>query len=318
MKKNPRIFIGLWALLLLAAVILSLWAGGFPQGDVADVIFWQIRLPRVVLAALVGASLAVAGAVFQGVLRNPLADPYILGVSSGAGLGAALALVLGWAFWAWGISSVSLLALAGALIASFLVYRLSLVSGTSRVTTLILAGVALSAFLSSALALLVIISGRIWPVQLWLMGNLTDVSWEKVMLCAPYFLIGAVLAFIFARRLDIMVLGEDEAAALGAGGERPKIFFLVIGTVLAAASASVAGLIGFVGLLTPHIVRRLSGALHRQLIVNSALAGAFIMVLADLLARTVLAPQELPVGLVTAFLGAPFFLYLLRREKFDA
>lgn len=318
MKKKPWLFVCLLSVLLLTCVVLSLWAGGFPQGDAADVIFWQIRLPRVVLAALIGASLAVAGAVFQGVLRNPLADPYILGVSSGAGLGAALALILGWSFWFLGISSVSLLALLGALAASFLVYRLSLVSGTSRITTLILAGVALSAFLSSALALLIIISGRIWPVQLWLMGNLTDVSWEKVLLAAPYFLVCAVLAFVFARRLDVMILGEDEAAALGAGGERPKIFFLVLGTILAAASASVAGLIGFVGLLTPHLVRRLSGSLHRQLIVNSALAGAFIMVLADLLARTVLAPQELPVGLVTAFLGAPFFLYLLRRERFDA
>lgn len=318
MKNKPGHYFWSGLIFLLAAFCLSLWLTGLPQGDAAAIIFWQIRLPRVVLAALVGASLAVSGVIFQAVLRNPLADPYLLGVSSGAGLGAALALVLGWSFWFWGISAVSLLALLGALAATFIIYRLSLVSGTSQITTLILAGVAVSAFLSAALALTVILSGKIWPIQLWLMGNFTDISWEKVVLVAPYFAVCFILAFIYARRLDVLVLGEEEAAALGAGGERVKIFFIMLGTILAAASVAAVGLIGFVGLVIPHVIRRLSGALNRRLISNSALAGAVFMVLADYLARTIFSPQELPVGLVTAFLGAPFFLYLLRREKLDA
>lgn len=286
-------------------------------------IFLQIRLPRVFLAALVGASLAVAGATFQGLFRNPLADPYIIGVSSGAALGASLAVVLGLS-WGWaGLGAVPLLAFAGGLATIVLVYRVSRQGGTVPILMLLLAGIAVSAFLTALVSLSIYFSGeRLHQIIFWMMGGLTGAKWNYLRVMAPYVLVGFSVIYYFARELNALLLGEETAVYLGIEVERLKKVFLVAASLLVAAAVSTSGIIGFVGLVVPHMVRLVAGPDHRFLLPVSALCGAILLIGADTLARIVLAPAELPVGIITALLGAPFFLYLLRKRRkiryFDA
>ncbi len=279
-------------------------------------IFLQIRLPRIFLAALVGAALAVAGATFQGLFRNPLADPYIIGVSSGAALGASLAVVLGLS-WGWaGLGAVPLLAYAGGLATIILVYRVSRQGDAVPVLTLLLAGIAVSAFLTALVSLSVYFSGeRLHQIIFWMMGGLSGAKWRYLHVMTPYVLVGFGVIYFYARELNALLLGEETAAYLGIEVEKLKKIFLAAASLLVAAAVSTSGIIGFVGLVVPHMVRLMAGPDHRFLLPVSALCGAILLIGADTLARTVLAPAELPVGIITALLGAPFFLYLLRKRR---
>jgi cobalamin transport system permease protein len=279
------------------------------------VILFELRVPRVLLAALVGSALAASGVVFQALFRNPMADPAIIGVSSGAALGAIVVILAGGSVVLGGIG-VPAAAFAGALLVSFVVYRLARIGPSVQVATLLLAGIAVAAVISAVISLVMAFSGQqIRSIYFWLLGGLAARGWEQVGIAAPLVAVGLGLSLLAVRDLNLMALGEERAAQLGLEVERFKRLALATGALLAAAAVSVAGVIGFVGLMTPHILRLILGADHRRLVPAVLLGGATFMVLADLAARTVLAPEEIPVGAVTALLGGPFFLYLLRRER---
>jgi iron complex transport system permease protein len=290
---------------------------GRPAGipTTTGVILFQLRLPRVLLAALVGAALAAAGAVFQGLFRNPLADPAIIGVSSGAALGAIAVILSGGGAALAGLG-VPAAAFAGALATGFLVYRLARIGPAVQVATLLLAGIAVAAMISAAISMVMTFSGQdVRSIYFWLLGGLGTRGWPSLEAATPLVAIGLAVAMAFVGDLNLSVLGEERAAQLGLEIERFKRVMLATGALLAAAAVSVSGLIGFVGLMTPHILRLVIGPDHRKLIPASVLGGATFLVLADLAARTVIRPEEIPVGAVTAVLGGPFFLYLLRRDR---
>lgn len=276
----------------------------------------DIRLPRVILAGLVGAALAVAGATYQGLFRNPLADPYLIGVAQGASLGAVFGflLPLSWSLVSTGV--IPIFAFIGAIAATIVVYLLSRVGKTLPVTTLILSGVALSALLGSITSYLIISSGnKLHSIIFWLMGSFSTADWSQVLIALPYIVIGTAVLIIFARLLNVMQLDEEQAQQLGVNVERLKLILLAAATLITAASVSFVGTIGFVGIIIPHIVRLIWGADHRYLLPLAILTGAIFMILTDLIARTALAPTEIPIGVITAICGVPFFLYLLRRRK---
>jgi len=281
-----------------------------------ETIVLEIRLPRVILAGLVGAALAIAGATYQGLFRNPLADPYLIGVAQGAALGAVIGFLLPptWHGLAFGI--IPLLAFSGALVSTAAVYVLARVGKTLPVTTLILAGVALGALLGSIVSYLIISSGeKIHGIMFWLMGSFSLSQWSEAKIVLPYVLLGVVIILLYARPLNLMQLDEEQAQQLGINVERLKLVLLAAATLITAAAVSFVGIIGFVGIIIPHAVRLIWGADHRFLLPLSVLTGAIFLILADLIARTALAPTEIPIGVITALCGAPFFLYLLRRRK---
>ena len=327
-------------LLLLAAVLLAVGVGavwisptttvrlvvwklgladrpaGVPQS--VEIILFQLRIPRVLLAVVVGAALAAAGAVFQALFRNPLADPAIIGVSSGAALGAVAAMLIAGGAFAGGLV-VPAAAFLGALGAGLLVYRIARVGPAVQVATLLLAGIAVAALISAVMALVLTYSGeRIRSIYFWLLGGLSARSWESLGAAAPIAALGIAAAWGTAGHLNLVALGEERAAQLGLEVERFKRVALATGALLTGAAVAVAGVVGFVGLMTPHLLRLILGADHRRLLPASILGGAVFMVLADLTARTVRSPEEIPVGAVTALLGGPFFLYLLRRQRREA
>jgi iron complex transport system permease protein len=279
-------------------------------------IIWDIRLPRVILAGMVGAALSIAGATYQGLFRNPLADPYLIGVAQGASVGAITGFLLpaAWNVSAFGL--VPILAFIGAILATVIVYLLAKVGKTLPVTTLILSGVALSALLSSVSSFLIISSGdKMHGILFWLMGSFSLSKWSEVGIALPYIVIGTAVIIVFARLLNVMQLDEEQAQQLGVNVEKYKILLLAAATLITAASVSFVGTIGFVGILVPHAVRLIWGADHRYLLPLAVLTGAIFMILTDLVSRTVLSPTEIPIGVITAVCGAPFFLYLLRRRK---
>jgi iron complex transport system permease protein len=286
---------------------------------VDETIIFQIRLPRVIGGALVGAALATAGVLFQGLLRNPMADPYIIGTSSGAALGATIAMILpiNLAFLGFGLVPVA--AFIGALTTVTLVYNLARVGGKTPIISMLLAGFVVSALLASIIAFLMSISDRLGlnlhSVYSFLWGHISVTNWGQIAVIAPLVIGGIIAARFFASHLNAFSLGEEGAAYLGIEVERDKILILALGSLLTAAAVSISGLVGFVGLVMPHAVRLSLGPDHRLLLPASALAGAAFVVIADLLARTLLAPVEIPVGIITALIGAPFFLYLLRRNR---
>ncbi|HEY7779387.1 MAG TPA: iron ABC transporter permease [Ktedonobacterales bacterium] len=282
-----------------------------------QVILLDIRLPRVLGAALVGAALAASGTLFQALLRNPLADPLLLGTSSGAALGATIAFLLPAALFGIGFGLVAVLAFGGALAAVALVYLLATRRGQTPLVTLLLAGVAVGALLAACQTLLIILNDRlalhIVSLFLWLAGGVTVDDWGQLGVVALLIVLGVAGAIALAPTLDAFALGEEMAGYLGVQVERRKL--LVVGTaaLLVAAAVSISGLVGFVGLVAPHACRLLLGPRHRLLVPASALAGATFVVIADLLARVLAAPSELPLGVITSLVGGPFFLYLLRQ-----
>jgi iron complex transport system permease protein len=281
-----------------------------------ETIIFTIRLPRVILAGIVGASLAISGATYQGLFRNPLADPYLIGVAAGAALGATVATVLRLPLPFYRYGAVQWCAFAGALLAVIAVYGMARVGGATPLTTLLLAGVAISALASAANSFLMYWHGdKLLAVYGWLLGGFTTASWAQILQIAPYLLLGALVMVPAARLLDALQLGEESAATLGIDVERLKLLLIVVATLVTAAAVSVSGLIGFVGLIVPHIVRLVWGAGHRLLLPASLLGGAIFLIVADGFARALLPIGEIPVGVLTALCGAPFFLFLLRRSK---
>ncbi|MFQ5925168.1 MAG: FecCD family ABC transporter permease [Dehalococcoidia bacterium] len=284
-----------------------------------ETILFQIRLPRVVAGALVGAALAAAGVLFQGLLRNPMADPYIIGTSAGGAFGATLAMMLPLSFAFLGFGLVPIAAFCGALVAVLLVYNLARVGGKTPIISMLLAGFAVSAMLIAAMSFLITMSDRLQlrlhSVWSFLMGGIWVSDWSQIAIIAPMIIGGLVVARFLAFRLNAFSLGEEGAAYLGVDVERDKLTILGLGSLLTGAAVSLSGLVGFVGLVVPHALRLVLGPDHRLLLPAAALSGGAFLVVADLLARTVLAPTEIPVGILTALVGAPFFIYLLRRTR---
>lgn len=286
------------------------------SNEAHDRIVWDVRLPRVLSAALVGAALSVSGASYQAVFRNPLADPYLIGVASGAALGATIAIVspLPLDFYSFGY--VALFAFVGAMLAVALTYELARVGRTVPATAHILAGVAVAAAASAATSLLMMLNEpRLFVVFAWLYGDFTSASWDKLQSVAPYVAAAMVFLLLSSHRLNVLQLGEDEARTLGIRVERLKLLVIVVASLATAVCVSISGLIGFVGLVVPHTCRLLFGPDHRLLLPASLIGGAIFLVAADTAARIILAPQELPVGILTAAVGAPFFLLVLKRQR---
>ena len=281
-----------------------------------ETIVLDIRLPRVLAAGAVGAALALSGASYQGVFRNPLAGPFLLGVASGAALGAAIAIISPLSTDAYGFGWVPVFAFAGALATVVLVYLLATGGGGVDSTTLILAGVALSAVFGAATAFILLTGGeQARPIFSFLFGGFNTSNWERIAWAAPYLVVGTVVVAMHARVLNVLQLDEEQAAQLGVPVTRTKLIVLAAASLTAATAVAMAGVIGFVGLIVPHAVRLAFGGDHRRLLPLAALFGASFLILVDLLARTMLSPQEVPVGVLTALLGGPFFLWLLRTRR---
>ena len=279
-------------------------------------ILWQLRLPRVVLGGLVGAMLAMAGAAYQGVFRNPLADPYLLGAAAGAGLGATLAIAYGPDTSGWPVDLLPMAAFAGAVGGVAAAYALGRSGGTRTATSLILSGVAVAAFLT---AIQTYVQQRqsetLREVYGWILGRLTTAGWREVGLVLPYAVVSTVAIVAHRRLLDVLAVGDDEASSLGLKASQVRLVVVGAATLATAAAVAVSGLIGFVGIIVPHTVRLVAGTSYRRLLPLSLVGGAAFLILADLVARTVTAPAELPIGVVTAFFGAPFFALVLRTAR---
>lgn len=289
--------------------------------DISDVkesqetIILKIRLPRIILAALIGMALAAVGTTFQGLLKNPMADPYIIGVSSGSALGAALAIVSGISL-TFGYFMVPLSAFAGALVSIFTVYNIARVGNKIPVYNLLLSGVALSSFLSALTSLLMILNSKeTSQILYWMLGSFSGKTWEHVRIALPLIALGIVSLYFFTRELNLLLFGEATAQNLGVNVEKTKKILLILGSFTVASAVAVSGTIGFVGLIVPHAVRLVTGSDHRILLPAASLAGGVFMVFADTIARTILSPAEIPVGIITALFGGPFFIYLLKSKK---
>ncbi|MFI1468876.1 FecCD family ABC transporter permease [Streptomyces wuyuanensis] len=300
---------------VLASVLHRTGLGGRELERAAESVLWNIRLPRVVLALIVGASLGCAGALMQGVFGNPLAEPGVIGISSGAAVGAVGAIALGMSFL--GNWTVTVCAFVSGLATVLLVYALSRSGGRTEVVTLILTGIAVNAFAGALIGLFIFFAdnAQITQITFWQLGSLAQATWPKVLAVLPFAVAGLAVAPLYARRLDLLALGERPARHLGVEVERLRLVLILVVALLTAAAVAVAGVITFVGLLVPHLLRMANGPGHRFLVPGSALGGAVVLVAGDLAARTVAAPAELPLGVLTALFGSPFFFWLLRRTR---
>ena len=296
--------------------VLSILFGQITDPNDTDAnIIMSIRLPRVLLAAAIGAALSVAGVAMQGVFRNPMASPSILGISSGAAFGASLAIVLGASF-ATGQFAIPAMAFIFCVGTMLLVYFISKSGGHVPVETLLLAGIAVGAFFSAMVSFMQFIAGdKLEGLVFWLMGGFGRADWQQLWIALPLIVIGSFVIMYYARELNAMTIGEDHATSLGVDTQKVILIMIIVTSIVVAAAVSFSGVIGFVGLIVPHIIRIIIGPDHRILVPASILAGASFLVIMDTLARTLMAPTEIPVGIITAMLGAPFFIYLLRRRK---
>ena len=331
--KYPIVTFAIAFVFLLALAIVSLvsgavsisaygvlqWLVGFEAPSLTNTertILMQLRLPRVITACLVGCSLGIAGVGFQGLFRNPLADPYVIGASSGAGLGVTLAVVLGFQAGFAGLSGVALAAVVGSLLAVSVVFAIGSVGRGSSVLTLLLAGVAVSSMINAIASLLMYLNDdSVVVILAWLMGSLAGNDWSVVMATTASSLVGFAILWSMSRPMDVFLLGDVTSESLGLDLFRFRILLVVGSSIATAAAVASAGIIGFVGLIAPHVARRLVGPRHLWLVPMSACVGAAVMMVADVAARTVVAPAELPVGILTALLGCPFFLFLLKSRK---
>ncbi|HEC68966.1 MAG TPA: iron ABC transporter permease [Candidatus Omnitrophica bacterium] len=280
--------------------------------DYFEAIIIGVRLPRILLASLVGAGLAIAGGSMQGLFRNPLASPYVTGIASGASFGASLAIIL-----SLGTGGIAPLAFLFSVTTSFLVYFIAKTKGRISISSLLLAGIAISLFFSALVSFMQYIAGerQLRQIVFWLMGGLWASNWEKVIMSLPLILSGSLGILFFSRDLNILLSGEESALNLGVDVENVRKMVLVLASLVTATCVSFCGVIGFVGLVVPHIMRLIVGPDHRILLPSSFLAGAIFLIWTDTLAREIIAPTELPVGIITAILGVPFFLFLLRSRK---
>jgi iron complex transport system permease protein len=316
-------------LFLLAAIVLSLAIGSvlISPAELWDIlrgtgektytfIIWNIRLPRTVLIALTGAALSGSGAAYQGLFRNPLADPFLIGVASGAGLGAVIAMSIQWPYSFWGLMAIPMSAFIAALLTVFIVYYLARVGRTIPTTNLILAGVAFSSFATSLTSFLMLRStSEVRRALGWLLGGASQAGWTAVLAMLPYLIIGLGILIFSGYRLNLLQFGDDQAQQLGLNVTRSKTILLVAASLATASAVAFSGIIGFIGLIVPHVMRMWFGGDYRRLVPLSIIGGASALLISDIIARIVLAPQEIPVGIVTALVGAPFFLWVLRRVK---
>lgn len=281
------------------------------------VILLKVRLPRILLACIVGGALAVSGVVLQALLRNPLADPYILGVSSGSALGAIIAILLGLNITIGTLPSIPLFGFAGGLLTILFVYHISRIHRKISIQTMLLVGVVTGAILAAIIMFITSMAGphKVQGIIFWLMGSLSSQEYPMVAIVSFYVLIGTLILLYHARGLNLLVLGEESASQLGLEVERTKKIAFIGASLITGAAVSVSGLIGFVGILIPHLVRMVIGSDHRLLLPAAGLFGSIYLILADTLARTLMAPTEIPVGVITAICGGPFFIYLLRKKK---
>jgi iron complex transport system permease protein len=326
--RSKRLRLLIFLLILLAAGLLTSLLAGSVKTNLQDLwnfiinhnktyatIFFNLRLPRALLAFLVGASLSLSGAILQGYFQNSMADPFVVGVSSGASFGAVLALNLGLNLQVLGFSLQSILAFASGFAIVYFVYLLSQRKGVFKVETLLLTGVAAGALASALTSFLIFTKSESYEQAVfWLLGSFALSDWNQIAAVLPYFLLCLIIAQWLAKDMNLLVLGDDVAQSLGCPVSRARKSFLVISTLLAASSVSVCGIIGFVGLIVPHWVRILIGPDHRYLFLFSSFTGGIFLIFCDLLARTLL-PSELPIGIITAAAGAPFFIYLLNQRR---
>lgn len=322
-------FVFLTFVFLALALLLSLAIGSvfLPPAELWDVlrgqgtvtaaqIVWAIRLPRTVLVALTGMALAGSGTAYQGLFRNPLADPFLIGVASGAGLGAVIAMSLKWPYSFWGLMAVPMAAFLGALVTVFSVYFVARVGHTVPTTNLILAGVAVSSFATSLTSFLMLRStGEVRRALGWLLGGASQAGWTAILALLPYLALGLGILLLSGHVLNLLQFGDDQAQQLGLNVGRARALVLAAASLTAAAAVAFSGIIGFIGLIVPHLIRMWVGGDYRRVMPLSILGGATALLLSDVLARVLLAPQELPVGIVTSLAGAPFFLWVLRRAK---
>lgn len=286
--------------------------------DNIEMIIWNIRLPRVLLALCVGASLALAGSAFQGLLRNPLADPFTIGVSSGAALGAVSVIFFQYTIIGLGFFTLPIIAIIGGFIALLIVFGLVRLSSRSMaIETIILAGIIVSAFISALISLVISLGDRDAMTQIiyWLYGSVGMRGWDYVQLIIPFMIIGALIVIVHYRELNALALGEESAEHIGVNVKRGKIMILVGASMLTGSAVAVSGSIGFVGLVVPHLVRLITGPNHRFVLPLSMLIGGGFLIMADIVSRTIIAPKELPIGVITALIGAPAFAFLLIKER---
>jgi iron complex transport system permease protein len=337
MKKaiNAPYWINLIILLFALGVSVAVGSVNIPVGDIfrlftktisrqplsgnlqtyATIIF-QLRLPRTVLMAIVGAALAGSGASYQGLFHNPLADPYLIGVASGAGLGAVIAMSIHFPYSLINLMVVPLAAFIGAISTVLIVYALAHVGKTLPTTNLILAGVAASAFTNAIASFLMIeASGDLRRALVWLLGGSSLSGWQPVLACLPYTFVGLTILMTMGHALNVLQFGDDQAQQLGLRVSKVRLLVILAASLATAAAISVAGIIGFIGLIVPHVIRLIWGGDYRRLLPVSMIGGASLLLFSDVAARVVLSPQELPVGIITALIGAPFFFWVLSRAK---
>ncbi|WP_339215101.1 iron ABC transporter permease [Solibacillus sp. FSL W8-0372] len=315
----------------IALLLCSLWIGvsfgtvNIPLSTLWDKttdpiaysILWKIRMPRVILAAIVGASLAIAGAAFQGLLKNPLADPYTLGISSGASVGAVMTIFLGISIPFLGAFTLPVFSMAGAACTMVIVLTFArLVDRSMKMETLILTGIIFSSFLGSCISLMVALTGEeLRAIIGWLLGSVSMRGWSYVNMILPFMIIGTSIIWFNRRELNAMIYGEERAQYLGVNVKRSKYMILAGGSILTGSAVAASGTIGFVGLVVPHMIRLLVGADHRHLLTLSFLNGASLLVICDLVSRTIISPVELPIGVITSFIGAPVFAYIFFKQR---
>lgn len=319
-------------LIMLAIFAITQGSVKIPVSDVLDIvvngevtetiksshifIVRHVRLPRIILSTFVGGMLSVIGTVFQALFKNPMADPYVMGVSSGAAFGATIGILFGLGASVFGLSVVSFMAFVGAMVTMLLVYQLARVGGKVSTTGILLAGIVINAILSSAISFLMLLSyNKIDQIVTWTMGSFNAASWEHIYLVIGPMTIGLIYMMHISRELNAMVVGEDDAISIGVNVQRIKKMGLIVASLLAAISVAVSGIIGFVGLIVPHFLRMLFGSDHRILLPTSFLGGAIFMMVCDTFARSLLANMEIPVGIITSMIGGPFFLLLLQKHK---
>ncbi len=314
------LFLALLLSLAIGSVFISpkeLWQTLLGNGsETATSILWKIRLPRTILIALTGAALGGSGAAYQGLFRNPLADPFLIGVASGAGLGAVIAMSIQWPYSFWGLMAIPLAAFIAALLTVFIVYSLARVGRIIPTTNLILAGVAFSSFATSLTSFLMIRStSEVRRALGWLLGGASQSGWAAILAIMPYLIIGLGILILCGHALNVLQFGDDQAQQLGLNVTRARRIILTAVSLATVAAVAFSGIIGFVGLIVPHLSRLWFGPDYRRLLPLSILGGATALLISDIIARVIIAPQEIPVGIVTALAGAPFFLWVLRRSK---
>ena len=288
------------------------------EDSIQKVIIWDIRLPRVIMGALAGMALAVAGTIMQAIFRNPMADPYILGLASGASVGASIAIIAGGTIGFLAGYTLPIFAFGGSLLTILMVYYISNIRGMVRIDTLLLSGIAVGSFMAAVTSFITYISGQhLRPIIFWLMGglSLSEGDWDSVFIAAVIIIPVCIICMTFTRQLNLLLLGEETAQYRGLDTQKVQKILLVLVSLITGVAVAFTGVIGFVGLIIPHLIRLITGPDHRILLPTSSIIGASFLVMADVVAKTVIYPTELPVGIITALCGTPFFLYLLRKQK---